>query len=226
MTAVPMGQVTLGGAIRSEWIKFRSVRSTVVVLALTVVVMVASTVTGPRVSYNPIDQSVFGTPFATFTIGILGVLVITGEYTTGMILATFCAVPRRLSVLWAKAAAFSAVVFTVMLATALAAFWTGQARYGSGGATLASPGALRSVTGTAVFLTMTGLIGVGLGFLTRSTAGGVTAVIGFALVLPQAGDVLPASWQPHVVPYLPFQAGEAVYVVQPYPANVHQLLGP
>jgi ABC-2 type transport system permease protein len=222
--AVTAGPVTLGGVIRSEWIKLRSVRSTPVVLALSVVLMALVPLVSARPTYNPVDQSLFGVHFATLTVSVLGVLVITGEYATGMILATFCAVPRRLPVLWAKAAVFGAVVFAVALAGALLAFAAGQARYG--GASLASPGAVRAVAGAALFLTVMGLLGLGFGCWTRSTAGGITAVIAFTYIFSQGGDVLPASWQPHVIPYLPFQAGEAVYTVQPYPAYAHELLGP
>ena len=193
-------------------------------LALSVMLMVLVTLVAGRPTYNPVDQSLFGVHFATLTVGVLGVLVITGEYATGMILATFCAVPRRLPVLWAKAAVFGAVVFAVTLAAALLAFAIGQARYG--GFSLASPGAVRAVFGAALFLTVMGLFGLGFGFWTRSTAGGITAVIAFTYIFSQGGDVLPASWQPHVIPYLPFQAGEAVYTVQPYPAYAHELLGP
>jgi ABC-2 type transport system permease protein len=221
------GAVTAGGVVYSEWIKLRSLRSTVWVLVLTVALMVAfPLLLATRVSYNPVDQSLFATHFATLTIGVLGVLVVTGEYTTGMIRATFCAVPRRLPVLWAKTAMFAGVVFVATLIAALAGFLAGQARFASGGVSLASPGALRAVTGTALFLTVMGVLGVGFGFLTRSTAGGITAVVSFTYLLSQGGDVLPASWQPHVVPYLPFQAGEAIYTVPPYPAYARELLGP
>jgi ABC-2 type transport system permease protein len=220
-----VGPVTAGGVIRSEWIKLRSVRSTAAVLALTVVLMAVFPLLLPaRPSYNPVDQDLFGVHFATLTVSVLGVLVITGEYATGMILATFCAVPRRLPVLWAKAAVFGAVVFAVTLAGALLAFAAGQGRYG--GASLASAGAVRAVAGAALFLTVMGLLGLGFGFWTRSTAGGITAVVAFTYIFSQGGDVLPASWQPHVIPYLPFQAGEAVYTVQPFPAYAHELLGP
>jgi ABC-2 type transport system permease protein len=222
--AATAGPLTPGGVIRSEWIKLRTVRSTAAVLALSVVLMVLVTLVAGRPTYNPVDQSLFGVHFATLTVGVLGVLVITGEYATGMILATFCAVPRRLPVLWAKAAVFGAVVFAVTLAAALLAFAIGQARYG--GFSLASPGAVRAVFGAALFLTVMGLFGLGFGFWTRNTAGGITAVIAFTYIFSQGGDVLPASWQPHVIPYLPFQAGEAVYTVQPYPAYAHELLGP
>lgn len=136
--------------------------------------MVVSSVTGPRVSYNPIDQGVFGVPFATFTIGILGVLVITGEYTTGMILM------------------------------------------GGHGVSLGAPDALRAVIGAALFLTVGGLLGMGLGFLTRSTAGGIAAVVGIDVVAQILSHSLSASWQPRILPYLPDNAGQAVFATSQY----------
>jgi hypothetical protein len=222
---VTAARVTLGAVIRSEWIKLRSVRSTLVVLALTVVFMAGFPLLLPaRPDYNPIDQSLFGVHFAALTAGVLGVVVITGEYATGMISATFAAVPRRLPVLWAKAVVLASTVFLLTFVAGLLAFEAGKARYG--GATLGSPGALRAVAGAALFLTLTGLLGLGFGFLTRNTAGGVTAAVAFTFLVPQIGDLLPASWQPHVVPYLPFQAGEALYTVQPFPAYANELLRP
>lgn len=225
LTPAAPGPVTVTGVLRSEWIKVRSVRSTIAVLALTVVVLaVFPLLQSTRPSYNPIDQNLFGTQFATLTVGVLGVLVITGEYSTGMVLATFGAVPRRLPVLWAKAAVLAVVVAVLTLAAAVLAFLAGQARYA--GPSLAAPGAWRAVLGTALFLALIGLLGLGFGCWTRSTAGGVTTAIAFTYIFSQAGDVLPVSWQPHVIPYLPLQAGEAIYTVQPYPAYAHELLGP
>jgi ABC-2 type transport system permease protein len=224
-TPVTAARVTLGGVIRSEWIKLRSVRSTLLLLALTVVFMAGFPLLLPtRPSYNPIDQSLFGVHFASLTVGVLGVLAITAEYGTGLITATFAAVPRRLPVLGAKAAVLASTVFLVTFAAGLLALEIGQARYG--GATLGSPGALRAVAGAALFLTLTGLLGLGFGFLARNTAGGVTAAVAFTFLIPQIGDLLPSSWQPRVVPYLPFQAGEALYTVQPFPAFANELLGP
>jgi ABC-2 type transport system permease protein len=213
---VPVHNVTFGGVLRSEWIKLRSVRSTVIVGALTVLALVAYPL---PLSYqrgaNPIAESLTGVYLAPLTISILGVLVITGEYTTGMILATLGAVPRRLGVLWAKAVVLTLAVFPVALAATFAAFLIGQARYGSHGVSLSAPGALRAVTGAALFLTVLGLLGLGLGALIRNTAGGVTAAVGVAFVLPYAYDLLPPGWQPHVAPYLPMQAGQAVWAVPP-----------
>ena len=213
---IPVHNVTFGGVLHSEWIKLRSLRSTVIVGALTVLAVVAYPV---PLTYqhgtNPIAESLTGVYLAPLTVSILGVLVITGEYTTGMIRATLCAVPRRLGVLWAKAVVLTLAVFPVALISTLAAFLAGQARYGRHGVSLSAPGALRAVIGAALFLTVLGLLGLGLGALIRNTAGGVTAAVGVTFVLPYAYDLLPPSWQPHAGPYLPMQAGQAVWAVPP-----------
>ena len=208
--------VTFGGVLRSEWIKLRSLRSTVIVSALTVLAVVAFPL---PLSYqqgaNPIAESLTGVYLAPLTVSIMGVLVITGEYTTGAIQATLSAVPRRLGVLWAKAVVLTLAVFPVALISVFAAFLAGQARYASHGVSLGAPDALRAVVGAALFLTVLGLLGLGLGALIRNTAGGVTAAVGVTFALPYAYDLLPPSWQPHVGPYLPMQAGQAVWAVPP-----------
>jgi ABC-2 type transport system permease protein len=142
-----------------------------------------------------------------------------------MIRATLGAVPKRLPVLWAKIAVFAPVTFIVSLVSALAAFLGGQALLGTHGASLGSPGALRAVFGVALFLTVMGLMGLGLGFLTRSTAGGIAAVVGLTFVLQAIGGALPASWQHSVVPYFPLQAGQALYRVTRDEAMMQPWLG-
>jgi hypothetical protein len=221
------GPVTLGDVIRSEWIKLRSLRSTVIVLAVSAALILAE---GPVIaagknlatmsaanlaSFDPIDLSLRGVGFAGFLVSILGVLLITGEYTTGMARATFSAVPRRLPVLWAKAAVFAPTVFAVSLVASFAAFLGSQALFGSHGVSLGAPGALRAVFGAALSVTTMGLLGLGLGFLIRSTAGGIAAVTGLIFVLATVRLALPQSWQASVVPYLPGNANWAVYSVPP-----------
>lgn len=208
--------MSLGGVLRSEWIKLRSLRSTVIVCALTVLAVVAFPVPlAYQHGANPIAESLTGVYLAPLTVSILGVLVITSEYPTGLIQATLCAVPRRLRVLWAKAVVLALAVFPVALTSTLAAFLAGQARYGSHGVSLSAPGALRAVIGAALFLTVLALLGLGLGALIRHTPGGVAAAVGLTFVLPYAGDLLPPSWRAHVLPYLPMQAGQAVWAVPP-----------
>jgi ABC-type transport system involved in multi-copper enzyme maturation permease subunit len=236
---VEVHPVTQKRVLRSEWIKLRTLRSTIIVLGLTVVGMVgiglliaavtnsnfASMSAHEQASFNAIDRSLGGVHIAQLTVGVLGVLLITGEYSTGMIRATLGAVPTRLPVLWAKLAVFASVVFAVCLVSSFAAFLGGQALLGTHGVSLSAPGALRAVFGVALYLTVTGLLGVAFGFIIRNTAGGIAALFGVMLVLPGLANLLPSSWQSSVVPYFPSNAGQALYTQHGDTAMMHPWAG-
>ncbi len=226
-------RVTLPRVIKSEWIKFWSLRSTWITLAAAVFVFIgigllASSLSGdggaagpgpgpdgpPGQSTDPTDLSLAGTTFAQLILGTLGVLFMATEYTTGMIRSTLAAVPKRLPMLWAKLLVFIGVVFAVSAIASFAAFLGGQAVIGSEGASLSDPGVVRAVVGTAAYLTGAGVLGLGLGALLRSTAGAITTVFGVLFVLPGiSGLLLPDSWSDKVTPYLPSNAGSAFTAV-------------
>lgn len=209
----------------SEWIKMRSLRSTTLTLLAAVIAMIgigwivgyatnahwATMAPDERAGFNAIDRSLAGYHLAQLAVGVLGVLLISGEYATGMIRATFSAVPSRLPVLWAKAALFASVTFVLMLAASFAAFLGGQQFLGTHGTTLSAIHALRDVVGAAGYLTLIAVFAVALGFLIRSTAGGIATLFGLLLVLPGIGQVLPTSWQRHTLPYLPSNAGASIF---------------
>src|SRR3954447_15517807 len=217
--------VTQGQVIRSEWIKLRTVRSSWWVLAATVlgiaiVGLLVSYVSnahwssmnaGDRADFNPVNQDLIGVNLAELTVGVLGVLAVTGEYATGMIRATFAAVPRRFPVLAAKAGVLAAVTFAVALVTVLVTFVGGQALLGSHGISLAHPEAVRAVFGATLYLTVVAVLGVGLGFLIRSTVGAIATLIGVLLVLPIMASALPGS--SGFERYLPSMAGRALFIM-------------
>jgi ABC-2 type transport system permease protein len=219
--------VTQGQVIRSEWIKLRTIRSSWFVLGVTVLAIAGigllvsygnsahwSTMSASsRADFSPVNQSLIGVNLAELTIGVLGVLVATGEYSSGMIRATFAAVPRRLPVLVAKAGVLAVVTFAVCLAAVLIAFLGGQALLGSHGISLGQTGAMRAVFGSALYLTGVGVIGIGLGFLVRSTAGAVATLLGLLLVLPVIVAALPGSASQAVDRYLPSTAGRALFIM-------------
>ncbi|ADB74686.1 ABC transporter permease [Geodermatophilus obscurus] len=173
--------VTPARVLNSEWIKMRSLRSTTLTLIAAVVTMVAagwvfgwaatrqwSTMPPEALaSFSPIDTTLAGYNLAQLAVGVLGVLLVTGEYATGMVRATFGAVPRRLPVLWAKATLYAGVTFALMLAAGFAAFLGGQL-LGTHGTDLLAPGALRALVGVAGYLTLIRVFAVALGFLVRS----------------------------------------------------------
>jgi len=143
---------------------------------------------------------------------VLGVLVITAEYSTGMIRASMTAVPRRLPVLWAKAVVYALVTLALMTPAVLLAFVVSQGILSGRHINIAftHAGVPRAVFGAALYLTVIGLFGLGLGAIVRNTAGGIATFAGIMFVLPPLMNVLPASWNSAASPYLPLQAGEAL----------------
>jgi ABC-2 type transport system permease protein len=216
-------KVTQGRVVNSEWIKMRSLRSTRYTLIASIAITVglgllfasfavARLNSTGHLETDPVTLTLRGAFLAQLAIGVLGVLLITGEYSTGMIRATMSAVPRRLMVLWAKLGLFAVVAAVASIAAAFAAFLGGQAILSSKhvGASLSDPGVLRAVIGAGLYLAVVGLLGMALGFIIRNTAGAITTLFGILLILPVLGEVLPASWASHVVPYLPSNAGQAI----------------
>ena len=228
----PPPRVTQVRVLSSEWIKLRTLRSTFWSLFAAVSVMIALSLLFSWVfvaqwdhmephrqaDFDPITIPLRGWFFAQLAVGVLGVMVITGEYTTGMIRASLSAVPKRLPVLWAKAAVFGAVVLVLTTVTSFVCFYIGQAFFSTKhiGTTISAPAALRIVIGVGLYLTLVGLLAVAFGTLLRSTAGAIAAVFGVLLVLPVVGEVLNlTSWGTHVTPYLPSNAGQALLQVKP-----------
>jgi ABC-type transport system involved in multi-copper enzyme maturation permease subunit len=220
------GEVSQLKVIHSEWIKLRSLRSTLFTLLAAVVAMIGlgylfSYFTADRWSHLPADERLHFDPtmvsmrgffLAQLAVGVLGVLVVSGEYATGMIRASLSAVPRRLPVLWAKALVFGAVTWVLMTIAALIAFLVGQAALSSQhlGTSLGAAGVLRAVLGAGLYLTGVGLIGVALGALIRNTAGGIATLFGVLLVLPVLAEALPSSWYDAINKYLPSTAGQGI----------------
>jgi hypothetical protein len=222
-------RVTFPRAVTSEWIKLVSLRSSWITFAAAFVAVVGlgaliSYVTNThwsrmnpieRAHFDPVGRSLGGVELAQLAIGVLGVLVVTGEYATGMIRSSLMAVPRRWPVLGAKLLVFGACTFVLSIVASFVAFLLGQQLLGSHGTTLGAPHVLRTVIGVALYLTVVGALAVGLGFILRNTAGGIATFVGLMLVLPGIARLLPDTWQPHVLPYLPSNAGASVWAVQP-----------
>ena len=160
-------------------------------------------------------------------IGVLGVLVLSAEYSTGTIRATFTAIPQRGRVLAVKTMVFAVVAFVVSLVTCLAAFWVAQAIYAghSVQTTLGAPGVLRVVVGGALYLTAVGLLGVGLAAVLRHTAGAISTVFGLLLVLPILARFLPSDWAAAVDKYLPSTAGSGIFQLNTPPDSLDPWTG-
>lgn len=233
---LPAQRVTQARVALSEWTKLRSVRSTRWSLLVTLLLIIgigilACTVfenrwphlsPSDRANFHPLGVSLAGVNFGQLAIGVLGVLVITAEYSTGMIRATFSAVPKRLPVLWGKALVFAVVAFVVTLPAVVIVFFAGQAILSGRHINIAfsHPGVLRALIGAPLFLTVMGLFGLGLGAIVRSTAGGISALAGIIFVLPPVLGLLPTSVVNSINPYLPSTAGRALWTI---PRDAHTL---
>jgi ABC-2 type transport system permease protein len=221
----PSGRAGFGGTLRSELTKIGSVRSTVWTLLVLFAVSVGIGAVASRVSATgwlntpsadrtPLDAtqvSLVGLLIlGPLVIVVLGALVLSAEYSTGMIRTSLIAMPRRGVLYVAKAAAFGAVALVVSLATALTAFFLGQALLASThqSATLAGPDVLRAVIGSALYITLCGLFAFGVAAIIRNTAATITTMIGLLFVLPVLVNWLP--WSNDLVRWLPTSAARAI----------------
>jgi ABC-type transport system involved in multi-copper enzyme maturation permease subunit len=223
----PGMKVTQARVISSEWTKFRSLRSTLITLAVSVILTIGlgtlisaviashwnQASAGDRASFNAVVTSLNGVRISQLAVGVLGVLLISGEYATGMIRASLTAVPKRLPVLWAKLSVFTLVVGVVSIVSTFIAFFLGQAMLSSQHlqVTISSPHAARMVLGAGVYLLLVGLIGMAFGGLLRNTAAGISSLVALFFVIPPVLDLLPKSWANNIGPYLPANAGEAFW---------------
>ncbi len=219
--ALPTLRVTQARVIRSEITKLVSLRSTRWSMLVAAVAMAGLGILiaavrmanwgspGDRRPLDPLDVSLAGWHLAQLAIGVPGVLVISGEYSTGLIRSTFAAVPRRLPVLWAKMLVFGTATLLLMLPCAFVAFFASQAilRRHHLQIAISHPHALRAVIGAALFLAVTGLLGLSLGAILRSTAGAIATLAGVMFVLPGISALLPSNWGHAITPYLPLDAG-------------------
>jgi hypothetical protein len=222
--------------VRSEWTKLRSLRSSRYALLAAVAMLIgfgiidsasivsnwATLTAKEKASFDPLLASLRGIDGAQLVIGILGVLVISGEYTTGMIRATFAAVPGRLPVLWAKATVFTAASLVLTIPAALIAFFASQSILDGQHVSIAfsHPGVPRAVIGAGLYITALGVFALGLGALIRNTAGGIAALVATIFVLPALINVLPPSLKDAIGPYLPTNAGGAITAFRPAPRTL------
>jgi hypothetical protein len=211
---------------KSEWTKLYSLRSARYALLATAIMtvgfgLIASGFNASRWSsmsaidkakFDPLATSLRGVSFGVLAIGVLGVLLITGEYTTGMIRSTMTAVPKRLPVLWGKTGVYALVALAITIPSAFIAFFAGQAILSGKHIQIAfsHPGVPGAVIGAAGYLTLVGLFAMGLGAIMRSTAAGIATFAGIMFVVPPLISILPASIANSIDPYLPSNAGQAM----------------
>ena len=204
----------LPGTLRSELTKIGSVRSTYWTLLAFVAASIAWAVLdcagiashGIGSGFNAAEASLTGqVALGELIIVVLGALVITSEYSTGMIRTSLAVMPRRGVLYAAKAITFAAVTLTISLVSSFIAFFVGQAilsgkHYNT---TLTQPGVLRAVLLSAAIATVFGLFAYGAGAIIRNTAGAISAILGFIFLIPLLAQALPNAWFADLQRWLP-----------------------
>lgn len=218
--------VTLIAVTHSEWIKFRSIRSTVMGVIVTIVLTVGlgALITSAirahwstasftdRLTFDPVSSSLGGVLFAQFAVGVIGTLFITSEYSSGSIRTTLAAVPHRIRLTLGKLIVLVASVIVVSEAVCVITFLMGQAIY-SGvvpSVSLSSGPVLRAVLMAGVYLTLLAVLGFSLGLILRQSAACISVFTSLLLILPIIIFFLPTSWQNHVVKFEPSELGRAM----------------
>jgi ABC-type transport system involved in multi-copper enzyme maturation permease subunit len=218
--------------VRSEWTKLRSLRSTWLVGAVVLLLglgvgALASSALGnayatataeERADWDPMAAGLPSLLLTQLAVGVLGVLVITGEYATGTIQPSVVAVPKRGRLYAAKAAVLGGLALALGQLVGFASFFIGQALIANSGAphaVLDQPGVLRAVIGAGLYLTAIALLGFGLGAIVRSTAGGIGLVVGVTLLVRLIAQALPTGMSDWMDRYWPTAAGEKIIAVVP-----------
>lgn len=197
LQSAPSGHYRVKNVVKSEVLKIMTLRSTAVMVGLTVVAGLLVTWlvtwsnlhqgTGYYTGFDPTQNSLTGLIVAGLTGGVFGALLITGEYSSGTVRLSMAATPRRPILLAAKIGVASAAALVFSEVLSFASFFLGQLVLSSGGApsaSLGSPGALRAVVMTGVFIALMALMSFGFGLILRSAAGAIAAFVGVVFVLP------------------------------------------
>lgn len=216
---------TLASTIRSEWIKFRTVRSSIMGVAIMFVLTIgigalitwairSHWASSPQshLGFDPVTTSLGGTLFAQFAVGVIGALFVTSEYSSGSIRSTLAATPRRVEVVLAKLVVLVGSLLVVTEVAVVATFTLGQAIY-SGvvpTASLSNGADLRAVLFAGLYLTLLGVIGLALGLLLRHSAACISVFTSLILVLPIVTFLLPQGWQNAIGRFEPSSLGQSM----------------
>jgi ABC-2 type transport system permease protein len=222
-------RVTQTRVLRSEWLKMRTLRSSWLTLAIAVfsvpgigVAIAWSTANEwpqmrdrHRERFDPLGDPLSGFNLAQLAIGVLGILLIAGEYSGGMIRASLGAVPKRLPVLWAKLFMFTTITLVTMLPISIATFFISQRLLATQHiqTTWSTPQVSRIVIGVGLYLTVVAALAIGIGAIIRNVAGAIGAFVGVLLVLPVIASALPQTWGDRINKWLPSNAGQALMSV-------------
>lgn len=241
----PTGSPSLSAAvalIRSEWTKLWSIRSTpAILLAAALIAVVVAGLDGSAnadfylhptgfsraaflAGFDPLATSYNSFLVVQLVMGMLGVIMLSGEYGSGLIRTTLAAVPRRRTLLAAKAAVLCVVTLVIGEAASFASFFVAQATLRQAGlqTTLGHPGVLGGILAAGWYLFVSAAIGLGLAAVFRHTAAGVGALVTLLLIVPQIVRALPHPWNDTIGKFLPTDNVLQLTTLHPEP---HQFTG-
>jgi ABC-2 type transport system permease protein len=223
--------------LQSEWTKIKSVRSTIWTLALAFIVTVALGAViclvfnntyddlsdSDKATFDPTNTAFFGMSLGQLALIVFGVLVISSEYSTGMIRTSLAAVPQRGMFYFCKVAVAGMLALVVGMATSFLTFFLGQALLGSHKAQIGDPGVLRAVFGAGLYMTLLVLLCVGAASMLRSPMLGLGILMPFFFLVSPILSAVPKVKK--VARYFPDQAGQKIMTVVPDPDS-HTSYGP
>lgn len=226
-STAPSG-ATLPRAVLAEWTKLRSLRSTwwtlVIALALAIgfAALLAAVVSNPSAEQprggpgagglsDPVAIALASSTFSTLVLGVLGALVVAGEYATGSISSSLMALPRRWPLVVAKASVLVALLVPFTLVLSVGALWIAQLVYGDA-ATIdwGSSDTWLAVLGNCAYLVAVALLGLGLGLLLRTTAAAITVLVAIVFVAPPLLQLVTWDWVVAIRDHLPDVAGASL----------------
>jgi hypothetical protein len=222
----PSGRAGLRHAVRAEWTKFWSVRSTPWSLFALVVATIGLGVlsthalrTQPGFTTDPIRRILVGFNLSQFAIGVLGVLFLSAEYGTGQIRSTLSAMPRRPVVVGAKAIVMGGVGLVVGEILAFVAFFIGSSMLSGSPSqvSIGDPGVVRVLVESGIYIALLGLIGLGIASILRNSAGSIATFAGALLILTLIISAMPTFIVNAVSRYLPLNIGATVFSIGPPP---------
>jgi ABC-2 type transport system permease protein len=214
----------LSDTLRAEFCKLGTVRSTYWTLfaalafnvgfaALEAVFLPGQLSEHDQATLDAVRVSLGGSHLSQIAFGVLGVLIVTSEYSTGLIRVSFSAIPRRRLLLAAKATVFSLTALVAGIAASFAAYFVFQTLLAGDSlrSSIGDPGVVRALVGGGLYLTTLGLLGLGLGTIIRSSAGAIAALFALLFVPQILAELLPQSWKSTIGPYLPMEAGSQIF---------------
>jgi ABC-2 type transport system permease protein len=228
--------------LTSEWTKLTSLRSTSIMLGLSLLLGIGmtaliTTIIGntwsdwpaeEQATFEPLFISFFGTIFTAILLSVLGVTLVSSEYSSGMIRTTLTATPRRGRVWLAKVLIIAAVTLVAGTMATVGMVLVGQAifdAYGIPSASLGDGDAFRTVLGVCLGQPLFPLIGAALAVLLRNTAGAITTVLALLFAPSIFGPLLPSWWQENILRFLPGPASDNLAMLNDTDALLYMATG-